>query len=173
MKNNFKKVLSIFAIVAFATLMCGCVSDEIDKELKKIDDAIETEKDKKYSLGETFTFDDLEITLGDKITFTKVKNQFSEHNKKSVVKVPITVKNVKDETHSLNMFYYKRYGSQGVELDDVSAYFDDSVDYAGDLRTGASYTKYLYLLYDGDGTYAIEFDNWTTKITVEFEVKNK
>ena len=27
------------------------------------------------------------------------------------------------------------------------------------------------MIYDGDGTYAIEFDDWSEKITVEFEVK--
>ena len=40
---------------------------------------------------------------------------------------------------------------------------DDTVDYAGDLRSGASYTKYLYFLYDGNGTYAIEFNNCFTE----------
>ena len=68
------------------------------------------------------------------------------------------------------MFYYSLFGSQGTELDGVSAYFDDTVDYAGDLRSGASYTKYLYFLYDGNGTYAIEFNNWSDKVELEFEI---
>ena len=88
-----------------------------------------------------------------------------------MVKIPVTIKNLKDETHSLNMFYYKTFGSKGTQLDTLGYYFDNSVDEAGDLRSGASYTKYFYLLYDGNGTYAIEFDNWAKKITVEFEIK--
>ena len=88
----------------------------------------------------------------------------------TVVKVPITVKNLSSETHSLNMFYYSIFGSKGRELDSVSSYFDDSVDFAGELRNGASYTKYLYFLYDGNGTYAIEFDNFSTKVIVEFNI---
>ena len=90
---------------------------------------------------------------------------------KTVVKLPITVKNIKDETHSLNMFYYSIFGTEGIELDSLSAFFDDAVDYAGDLKNGGSYTKYLYFLYDGDGEYSIEFDNYSSKVIVEFDVK--
>ena len=68
------------------------------------------------------------------------------------------------------MFMYTIYNSSGTEAEDVDSYFDDAVDFAGDLRSGASYTKYLYFLYDGDGTYAIEFDNYSEKITVEFDI---
>ena len=68
------------------------------------------------------------------------------------------------------MFYYKAFGSQGTQIDTFGYYFDNSIDEAGELRSNASYTKYIYLLYDGNGTYAIEFDNWKDKITVEFEV---
>lgn len=127
-------------------------------------------KKKAYGLNETFTFDDLEITLGSDISYATVDNQFSEHNGKSVVKIPVTIKNLKDETHSLNMFYYKGFGSNGTELDILGYYFDNSIEEAGELRSGASYTKYFYLLYDGNGTYAIEFSSWTKKITVEFEI---
>lgn len=123
-----------------------------------------------YGFNETFEFDNLEITIGSDYTTTTVSNQFSEHNGSTVVKVPITVKNLSSETHSLNMFYYSIFGSKGTELDSVSSYFDDSVDFAGELRNGASYTKYLYFLYDGNGTYAIEFDNFSTKVIVEFNI---
>lgn len=124
-----------------------------------------------YSFNETFEFDDLEITIGNQYSFTTVSNQYSEHNQKSVVKLPITVKNISNDTHGLNMFYYNVYGSNGTETDTVSSYFDDNIDFAGDLRSGASYTKYLHFLYDGNGTYTIEFKNWTEKITVEFQIQ--
>lgn len=122
------------------------------------------------SLGSSFDFDDLTITIGDSYTFTTVKNQFSEYNKSTVIRVPVTVKNNKDESHQLNMFYYKFYGPQGVELNNVSSYFDDEVGWAGEMRSGASYTKAFYILYDGNGTYAIEFNNWSDEFVVEFEV---
>ena len=156
MKKYLKGLLLVLVLFLSVTLITGCTG--------------ETEK-KTVGLGETFTFDDLEITLGKDISFTKIKNEYSEHNGKTVVKLPITVKNLKDETHGLNMFYYKVYGANGSEASTVTTYFDDGVDDAGDLRSGASYTKYMYFLYDADGQYAIEFDDWSTKVSVEFDVK--
>ena len=35
--------------------------------------------------------------------------------------------------------------------------FDNSVDYARDLRPGESQTVNFYFAYDGDGRYSIEF----------------
>ena len=156
MKKNLKGLLLVLVLFLSVTLITGYTG--------------ETEK-KSVGLGETFTFDDLEITLGNDISFTTVNNEFSEDNGKAVIRIPITVKNLKSETHSLNMFYFKAFGANGTELSDESSYFDDSVDFAGELRNGASYTKYLYYLYDADGKYAIEFDDWSTKVTVEFDVK--
>ena len=156
MKKYFKISLFVLAFLLSFTLLTGCTTKSEKKTI---------------GLGEMFTFDDLEITLGKDISFTKLKNEFSEHNGKTVVKLPITVKNVKDETHGLNMFYYKVYGSSGTETKTVTIYFDEGIDEAGDLRSGASYTKYMYFIYDGDGQYAIEFDNWSSKVTVEFDVK--
>ena len=69
------------------------------------------------------------------------------------------------------MFYYSFFGTQGTELDTVAAYFDESIDYAGDIQPGASYTKYLYILYDGDGKYIIDFDNYSEKKTVEINIQ--
>lgn len=160
MKKIFKGLFIVLALFLTVTLITGCTSESGDSDSKK----------KSYGLGETFTFDDLEITLGSDISFTTIKNDYSEYNGKDVIKLPITVKNLKDETHGLNMFYYKVYGSQGSKSNSVTSYFDDGVDEAGDLRSGASYTKYMYFIYDGNGKYAIEFDNWSTKITVEFDV---
>lgn len=167
--------LVILSVVAFIiSLSSGSSSNNTQKENNNNSTPANSETNdskNKYSLNETFKFDDLEITIGSNILYTTVSNRFSDYNGKEVVKIPVTVKNLKDETHSLNMFYYKVFGSQGTELDSISSYFDDDcIDYAGDLRSEASYTKYFYFLYDGNGTYAIEFDNWSNKIIVEFDI---
>lgn len=155
MKKTLKGLLLVLVLLSI-TFMTGCTSET---EISTV------------GLGDTFTFDDLEITIGTEIAFAKIENEFSEDNGKEVVKLPVTVKNIKDETHSLNMFYYKVFGATGTEANNAFAYFDDSVDEAGEIRSGGSYTKYMYFIYDTDGTYAIEFDNWSEKVTVEFEVK--
>ena len=61
------------------------------------------------------------------------------------------------------MFYYKAFGSQGTEVDNLASSLSiwddvkDTIDDAGDLRPGAEYDKYFYFKYDGNGTYVIEF----------------
>ena len=127
--------------------------------------------EKTYSFNEKFKFDDLEIKIGSNYSFDTVKNSFSEYNNKRVVKLPVTVKNLSTETHNLNMFFYSIFGSKGTEMDSLGAYFDNDVNFAGKLRSGASYTKYMYFLYDGNGKYTIEFDNYSEKITVELDIK--
>ena len=124
------------------------------------------------TLGDTFTFDGFEITLGKDITYSVIENQFSEHNGKEAIRVSATIKNNNSETDSLSSLDYKFYGSKGTELSSVGYYFsEDSVTAAGELRSGASYEKAFYLIYDGDGKYAIEFDDWLDEeLTVEFNV---
>lgn len=142
-----------------------------EKNSDKISGNANNPEKKEIGFNESFIFDELEIKILSEYTFTKVDNKFSDDYGKSIVKLPIYVKNLADETHGLNMFDYEIYGPNGIKIDNDNTYFDDeSIDYAGDLRSGASYTKYVFFPYDGDGTYAIEFDDWATKKTVEFKI---
>jgi RNA polymerase subunit RPABC4/transcription elongation factor Spt4 len=127
-------------------------------------------QNKTYGLGDTITFDGLELTFDTTYSFVTLQNRYSDYNGRSVIRLGINVKNVSDEKNSLNMFDYDFFGSQGTELDGVAAYFDETIDYAGDLKPEASYKKYFYILYDGDGKYSIDFDNYSQEISVEFEV---
>ena len=127
-------------------------------------------KDKVYGFNETFVFDNLKITIRTDYSFDVVDNMFSDYDGKTVVKLPITIENISGETHGLNYFDYKIYGTKGTKAEDLGVYFDDDIRDAGDLRSGASYTTYIHFLYDGDGRYAIEFDNWDEKVTAEFPI---
>lgn len=121
--------------------------------------------------SETITFDGLEMTFG-QYSFTEVNNRYSEHNGKTVVKIPVTIKNVSKEPHSLNMFYYELFGSSGIESDNVSSFFTDDIIQGGDLLPDSSYTKYFHIIYDGDGVYTVVFsDLWYEKETVEIMVQ--
>lgn len=166
----FLSIIGFFVVLLFSpsteeegTANNTSENNTIDKVIiDSNDDNNEVSNNKKnnYKVDETFEFDDFEISINNNYSFVKVKNRYSEYNGKTVVKIPITVKNIADETSGLNMFDYKLYGSNGTELRNVAAYFDNSIDYAGDLRPGASYTKYLYYVYDGDGEYALEFNSY-------------
>ena len=41
----------------------------------------------------------------------------------------------------------------------------------GSLRSGASKSTFLHILYEGDGNYYVEFDDYETKFEVEIPVK--
>jgi len=120
----------------------------------------------------TFKFDDLQITIGRTIEWVVLENRFSKHNGANVAKIPITIKNLKKETHGLNMFYVNYFGSKGTQLDKISTYFmEDDVLWAGDMRSGATLRSYMHILYDGNGDYYVEFDNWSWSSKNKVEVK--
>ena len=167
-------LISVFAFFA----SCYLIDSDTKKSLAKNtdnaiagDDVITDDNDDVFSLGETFVFDNLEITLRKEITYTTLDNFPSENNGKKVIRVPVTVKNIGEENNSLNMFYYKLFGPSGVELEQLSFYFDDSVDTAGELLCNAKYTKYIYFLYDGSGKYTAIFKKSFEEKRVEFTAK--
>lgn len=182
-KKPFPKWAKILIAVLIIIIFLGIISnndDSSDNSLSKTNSSDNsngsqtsvTSNKKTYNLDETFSFDGLDITIGSNYSFTINDNRYSDEYQKTVVKLPINVKNTTSETHGLNMFYYNIYGSNGTEVDNQSSYFDnDCIEYAGDLRSGASYDKFIYFIYDGDGKYTIEFDNFSDKIIVEFDIK--
>lgn len=139
---------------------------------KYIDPAESDSVDKpELSFGSTFTFDGLEITIGEGVKWVKVDNRFSDKDGSNVAELPITVKNISDESHGLNSFSYTFYGPDGTELDSVFSYFDNDVFSAGDMRPGASMQTYLHLLYTTEGDYYIEFDDYSDKYEVKIPLK--
>lgn len=122
-------------------------------------------------IHETVKFDGLELSFG-QYTFTEFTNKYSEFYGKPIVKIPVTITNISDEPHSLMLFYYKLFGTSGVESGNVGMFLPDDVSQAGDLLPGKSYVRYFHIIYDGDGTYTIVLDNgWYSKETVLIEVK--
>jgi Copper amine oxidase N-terminal domain./Telomeric repeat-binding factor 2. len=117
-------------------------------------------KSDNITLGDTFVFDGLEITIHNNVQFMTYSNEYSDKNGTEVVAVSMSIKNISDETHGLNMFYYSFYGSKGTKTDDMSFYYDDSVTNAGKVRPGATQDTKMYMVYDGNGDYYIEFSEW-------------
>lgn len=143
---------------------------DYDYDYDEEDDEEDTSSTDTYGLGDTFTFDDIEYSLGTTISYGVVENMFSDVDGRDAIKIPVTVKNVGDESTSVSTLWMKLYGPSGNELANVEYYFDDSIAYAGSLLPGATKDTYIYLLYESDGTYTMEFDDWTDKLTVKFDV---
>ena len=120
---------------------------------------------------EVVKFNDLELTFGE-YSFTEVDNRYSEHDGATVVRIPVTIKNVSRDPQALYSFYYKLFGTSGVESADIGYYFSDDVSLGGELLQDTSYTKYFHIVYDGDGVYTIVLDNFLyDKDTIKIEVK--
>lgn len=119
--------------------------------------------------SETFIFDDLEITILS-TSVQVVDNMFSDYD--FAVLVEVTITNIGDESHGLNMFYHEAYGPNGLSNHNLAAYFETATDYMGDLLPGATMTGHLVYNYTGDGTYVISFSTFLgdpiyVKVTVE------
>ena len=129
------------------------------------------EESKTVNAGEVFEFSNMQITIGTDYAFTTLNSSDSTKNGMTLVKLPITVKNLSNDENHLNMFYSNIYDPSDKKLTKQSSYFDDTIDYADDLKSGESYTKYYYFEYTTDGTYKVKFNNYTSKIDVNVKVK--
>jgi len=89
-----------------------------------------------------------------------------------VARIPITMRNLRNETHGLNMFSYTFYGPNGNRVDSVSSFFMDyDVDWAGDMRRGTTQRSYIHILYVGNGDYYIEFGFFRTDVEVRVPIR--
>lgn len=177
--SSISMLFSIFIIIFVAILMVNYsinVNDaagNINNSFNDIyDNVIENERIvDTYYAGDTFTFDGFEITVGSNYEFVLVNNETSPYNNHTAVKLPVTIKNISDESNSLNEYYYEVHGSNDEEVVNLGVYFlDDAIDYGGMLSNGESYTKYMYFQYVGNGKYEIEFDNYIEELEVEFNI---
>lgn len=171
-----KRILSVLLILFVVIGITGCVEEssstgnDTGNNSTSGDSSTTETKIDNYGLGDTITFDGLELTFDTTYSFVTIDNRFSDKNGNDVIKLGVNVKNVSSDTNSLNMFFYTLFGSQGTELTGVASYFDDAIDFAGSLKPDASYKTYFYILYDGDGKYSIDFDNYSEQLSVEFDV---
>lgn len=119
-----------------------------------------------YTLGDTITFDGLELTFDSTYSFDVVASTIVTDYNGDYIKLGVTIKNVSSEKNSLSVLDYQFFGSQGTQLTGVAGYFDDSIERLGDLKSGASKKLYFYIPYDGNGSYSIDFND----LSVEFNV---
>ena len=127
--------------------------------------------DSVFSYSDTIVFDYLEITFYDAIEWVTLNNRYSDNHGADVAKIPVSIKNNKNETHGLNMFYFSQYGPDGLKLNDVSAYFlENDVAFAGNMRSGAVQNSFMHILYIGDGDYYVEFKDFYNTVEVKLPI---
>jgi hypothetical protein len=109
------------------------------------------------TFGDTFLFDNLEITFNSDISFVVLENMFSDLDGSNVIRIPITITNRAETSHGLNMFYVSYFGPDGLALGSAWAFFSEDDVRGVNMRPNATLNSYLHVLYNGDGDYYLEF----------------
>ena len=181
-------IILFFAIIIGSCIGCvACLGNSVQKNITEIieDESIEVpgidipglDTDSSiYELGDTFKCSDFEITTKNSIENVTLENQYSDLNGSKVMKIPVKIKNLSDETVSSYMLMTESYNPKGVESENVDYYFmetdDKNIKFIGDIRAGAEADGFLYILNEGSGEYVIEFDEILgNKKEVKFSVK--
>jgi len=116
-----------------------------------------------HNLGDTFTFDDFEITFGDSIEWVKrdISDTDDLDSPEYFIKIPITLTNNSGETRQFQWSRLNVYGLAGIAMRrHYFPRFRDDIEDLRDMRDGATATgMYLYFPYDGDADYFIEINS--------------
>ena len=123
-----------------------------------------------FTLGEPFVFEDMEITFEDDFIWGTVDSQFSDLHGHPLFAVPVTATNVGSSANSFpSAWSITVFGPDGHELDEPR--ISDDITRAGNVLPGATLTGYFHILFDGDGTYTLQFSNWNDTITLVFDAQ--
>ena len=163
-----KIVLTIFALIGLFFLVfiifviVDVVKDEsgsssagsinVNVNRTRAPDADETYQ---YTPGETFIFDNFEITIFDSIIW--------HESTEDTVKVPITLTNLSEETRRFSWHNMTIYATAGLSVYSPFSFDhkDDIAHQLREMRGGAtSSDMYIYVPYDNDGNYFISFNTY-------------
>ena len=122
-------VIVILAIFAFAVMFRGNSNNGTNT------------KSNSYGLGDTITFNGLELTFDTIYSFDTVASTIVTDYNGTYIKLGVNIKNVSNEKNALSVLDYTFFGSKGTHLTEIAGYFKDSIETVGDLKPGAS-TKY-------------------------------
>jgi len=136
-------------------------TEEFDRNLFPPSTFMPLAADGMYTFGDTFRFagssGEMEVALGTDISWMEVNNIMSQNDGASVFAVPVSVTNIGEEAGSLNFIEISLFGSDGLRLPPVGAYFGNDVMLASPMSPGDTMEGYVFFLYVGSGQYAIEF----------------
>ncbi|MCL1903376.1 MAG: hypothetical protein FWF94_03050 [Oscillospiraceae bacterium] len=135
------------------------------KEVPTEQTVSETMKINELTIGDAINVEYLEITFGIEVEVVK-ENPYSSKNN---VKLPIKIKNLKDDSYEFTPWKFTYFGSRGGEVEDKGYLFEDKI-VKSKLRSGAEVLYSLYFAYDGDGDYYVEFVILNNKVELRVPV---
>jgi hypothetical protein len=113
-----------------------------------------------YEMYETpFVCEGFEVTFHTNLEFSAIDSSSSEYDGSKIVRIPFTVKNLREEAAVFEYVVRSSYDIFGNEIEDLSI-LDSGIDGVFDLfqslEPGESQDRYISLEYSGDGIYLIE-----------------
>jgi len=128
------------------------------------------------TMGQPFEVDGLEITLSPNLGFTRFRSTFSDNDGAYVFYIPVTVTNIDDSSNGLNSWGVEVFSPAGIGLisgawELESEFSETSIFAVGDVQPGVTKEGNIYVFYDEDGDYIIEFSTFMeTDIAITFTV---
>lgn len=122
------------------------------------------------TFGDSFTFSGFTINISDAYEIFTIDDEWSSHNGKEIIKIPVHIKNNSGETGSLNFMYFNTFGIKGTQQESIIFSVDNDWLNTGDMRNGAEVDAFIHMEYEGDGDYFIEMDDWSTKGELKFSI---
>ena len=104
------------------------------------------------TFGSIFVVNDIEVRIG-----TVFSGYTSEFWQATFVQVPITLRNLRNESHRL-VSRITVFGPDGTEVGLADSHvLPNNFSEIGNMRSGVETTAYMYFRYRGNGDYWIEF----------------
>ena len=123
------------------------------------------------ALGEMFEFYELEITIGDDISWGRINAYWTENEGVYYFYLPVTFTNIGETSDGLSRWDFDIFGPNGISLEEIDWYVDGpSIETSRDVRPGMTMETYLHILFDGDGEYIIELHGMYTMTSITFNV---
>lgn len=159
-RSLLAKAALAFGAAAATAALSGCELLGIeDPSVKKAEEKAAEEAAK---VPGTVDFDDMTVILDlDQSTWEwgQLTNAASADNGSVVVGIPAAAVNNSDSSRVLNYTYCKIVAPNGAVQSDISKYYSNDIFKRGAIASGSSNWGTLHVVYRGEGTYTIQFDN--------------
>ena len=176
-----KKIFIILAVL-MVLVLSGCFSlknESLDNLVSLMmenypsEDSNDEEAMKNLTYGSTFNFNDFEITIGENSSVINngVSGDFySSSYISDYVKLPIKIKNIKESSNELSSAECRFFGPKGTAVGNGMGVFEGKTATNVAMRSGVTHEGFLYLQYDGDGEYVIEFQRYSSETIYEVKI---
>ena len=139
-----------------------------DREVYKYSEEGKETISKIVQPGETFEFSNYQITVDQNYSIKYIYVNYKKTDRR-VIQLPITIKRMDNGKGHFNKYYLNVSNP-----DNNSSYIVYDLKnsfYKHHYLKNKTYTKYLYIEFEGNGVYTLNFDNYNQNIKIYIDIK--